>query len=181
MRRRRAWLAAALLIASASPAWALQRNVRATAKNFSEAPVRLRDSSVELVEAYTPPSLTGIPESGKSRVRYANRAGLVPPTYLLKGGLVCQNAGAQQVEAVKLTIVILDAFHEPVPVGADRRTQNVQQLVALIPRNSSKRLEWEMAVATGDVYEVAVVVTGVRFSDGSVWVAPVEELIDEAS
>ena len=47
-----------------------------------------------------------------------------------------------------------------------------------IPRGASERLTWEQRVDSLDVYEVAVVVTRVRFADGSVWMAPNEELVD---
>lgn len=176
---RRVLCVATLLLAAAAPAWALQRPVRANSRNFTGAPVLVKQSSVKLVEAYaSSPSQAGIPDSGKTRVRYANRAGLLPSTYLLKGELMCQNTGPRQVEAVKLAIVVLNAFHEPVPIGADRRRHTIQQLVHAIPRSGSKRIPWEETVGTDDVYEVAVVITGVRFSDGSVWLAPDEELVD---
>ncbi len=176
---RRSALVAALLIVSAQPVWALQRAVRANARNFSGTPVQVKRSQVKLVEAFLSPGQISVPDPGKARVlRYANRAGLQPSTYVLKGELVCQNTGDRQVEAVKLAIVIFNAFHEPVLVGPERRRYTVQQLVDAIPRNASKRIAWEQPVGTNDVYEVAAVITGVRFSDGSVWIAPDEELVD---
>ena len=178
MMRRGMLVVAVLLVASATPAWALQRTIRANTRNFPEAPVVVKQSRVKLVEAYASPSQPAVPDAGKARVRYANRAGLLPSTYVLKGELVCQNTDGRQVEAVKLAIVVLNAFHEAVPVGAERRRHTVQQLVEAIPRNASKHLAWEQVVGTDDVYEVAVVITGVRFADGSVWMAPDEELVD---
>lgn len=175
---RRGALVAALLIVSAQPVWALQRAVRANARNFSGTPVQVKQSQVKLVEAFLSPGQFSVPDPGKARVRYANRAGLQPSTYVLRGELVCQNTGDRQVEAVKLAIVIFNAFHEAVLVGPERHRYTVQQLVDVIPRNASKRIAWEQPVGTDDVYEVAVLITGVRFADGSVWIAPDEELVD---
>lgn len=156
-----------------------ERTLRSKAHNYSNSPLTLSNSKVELVETFSSPTQAGIPGTGRSRVRYANRAGQVPPTYVLNGEVFCSNTASQGVEALKLGIVILDAFHEPVfAAPGQRRAYVVQQVLESIPRKSVKRITWEQRVDSVEIFEVAVVVTGVRFVDGSVWLAPQEELIE---
>lgn len=186
MRARLWWrlgtrLAAAGLcsLLAAPGAGALQRTLRSKAHNYANTPVKVTQSKVTLLDVFPTPTQSGVPDAGKSRVRYANRAGLLPRSYRLRGELSCVNESAQAIEAVKLTVVILDAFHQAVAVPGQRSAYAVEQIVEPIPRGGAKRLLWERDVGTtAEVYEVAVVVTAVRFSDGSVWIAPDEELVE---
>ncbi len=168
----------ALLLAPGSAGWALQRTVKAKAVNYPNAPVGLGEVTVRLVEAYSTPTQAGIPDAGKSRVRYANRAGILPSTFVLRGSVTCVNRAPQAVEALKIAIVVFNAFHEALPLRGERTRHSLEQVVETIPRGGSKQIAWEREVGSEDVFEVAVVVTGVRFADGSLWVAPTEELID---
>jgi hypothetical protein len=172
--------AAGLCVLLAVPeASALQRVLRSKAHNYPNAPVRVAQSKVTLLDVFPTPTQAGVPDAGKSRVRYANKAGLLPRSYRLRGELSCANESGQTVEAIKVTVVVLDAFHQAVMVPGQRSAYLVEQIVEAIPRGAAKRLQWEQDVGgTSEVYEVAVVVTAVRFADGSVWTAPDEELIE---
>ena len=160
--------------------WALQRALKSKIHNYPNTPVEVKRSEVTLVETFATPTQAGSTESGtkKSRVRYANREGLSPSTFVLNGELYCLNKSSQMVEALALTVVALDAFHQPIQLPGQRQGYVVQQVLEKLPRGASKQIAWEQPVASSDVYEVAVVVTRVRFADGSVWFAPGEELID---
>ena len=164
----------------AASLWALHKTLKAKAHNYPKTPVEVRRSDVELVETYTAPTqyVTGDAKAKTSRVRYANRAGLTPSIFVLRGETVLANTSAQPVEALSLTIVALDAFHQPLQTGGGEGAAIVQQVTGPIPRGSTTRHTWEEPVASPDVYEVAVVVTRVRFADGNVWNAPNEELLD---
>jgi hypothetical protein len=178
--RRAGWLAAVcgLSAAVSLSAWALQRMLKSKAHNYASTPVALRQSKVTLVEVFAAPTVAGIPDAGKSRVRYANRAGLTPPNYRLKGEVLCVNESPQAVEALKLTVIALDAFHQPIAIPGQGSPYSVEQVVGTIPRSGSRQVSWDRTIGSADVYEVAVVVTAVRFADGSVWMAPDEELIE---
>jgi hypothetical protein len=169
----------ALCGALAGSAWALHKSLKTKAHNYPKAPVEVKRSSVELVETFTAPTqyVAADTKAKTSRVRYANRAGLTPSIFILQGETTLLNTSSQPVEAFSLTIVALDAFHQPLQTGSGGAAI-VQQVTGTIPRGGSKRHEWQETVASPDVYEVAVVVTRVRFSDGKVWAAPSEELLD---
>ena len=160
--------------------WALQRALRSKIHNYPNAPVEVKRSDVTLVETFATPTKAVGAEAGTkhSRVRYANREGLAPSMFVLNGEITCTNKSTQMVEALALTVVALDAFHQPIQLPGQRQGYVVQQVLEKLPRGVSKRITWEQQVASADVYEVAVVVTRVRFADGSVWFAPGEELID---
>ena len=181
-RAARAWLAVAVAAGMlAAPAlWALQRTVKTKTHNYPNAPVEIRRSQVALTQTFATPTQTGAPDSGarRSRVRYANRDGLVASGYTLNGETSCINKSTQGVAAFALTIVALDAFHQPVQLPGQREAFAVQQIVEPLARGGTAQVTWEQPVASPDIYEVAVVVTRVRFADGSVWFAPGEELID---
>lgn len=186
MSRRFCWAHRALGLGAAgvlgacacSLLWAAQRPVKSTAHNYANAPVALSGSKVSLIETFATPSQAGIPGSGRSRIQYANRKDLIPPTRMLTGKVVCTDTSNQAIEALQLTLVFLDAFRGAISVLGQRDRYVVKQLVVSIPRKSSKVITWEQRVDTAEIYEVAVVVTGIRFADGSVWLAPKEELID---
>ncbi len=160
--------------------WALQRALKSKIHNYPNTPVEVKRSEVTLVETFAAPTQAGGMESGtkKSRIRYANREGLAPSTFVLNGEITCTNKSTQMVEAIALTVVALDAFHQPIQLPGQRQASVVRQVLEQLPRGVSKRITWEQPVASSDVYEVAVVVTRVRFADGSIWFAPGEELID---
>ena len=165
-------------ISVCGPLWASQHPVKSRTHNYPNAPVTLSGSRVTLVEIYATPSQGGIPGSGRSRIQYANRKDLVPPTMTLTGEVVCSNVSPQAIEAVKLTLVLLDAFHGAIGPSGQQDRFVVKQVIVPIPAKASKVITWEQQVETTEIYEVAVVVTGVRFADRSVWLAPSEELID---
>ncbi|PIQ83131.1 MAG: hypothetical protein COV75_08955 [Candidatus Omnitrophica bacterium CG11_big_fil_rev_8_21_14_0_20_63_9] len=160
--------------------WATERQVRATAKNYPAAPVQMLRPRAMLVETFTAPTQVALPgESVRTtRVRYANRAGQAPSVYLLSGEAVCVNRSNQAIEAVEVAVVLLDAFHQVIPVPNSRTPYIALQFVQAMPRGSSQPLQWEERIGSIDIYEVAVIVTRVRFQDGSVWAAPEEELVD---
>ncbi len=188
MKVRQAGLAAAVFFfaftggfSGGSSAWAVQRSIKSKVHNYPNAPVIIKQSQVKLSETYTNPSQTtptGSSGTVQSRVRYANRAGLDPSAFVLSGEVMCTNNSSQPVEALALTVVALDAFHQPVQLPGQRDAYAVQQIVVSIPRGTSKAVAWEKSAGQLNIYEIAVIVTRVRFADGSAWVAPGEELID---
>lgn len=166
------------MVACAS-VWALQKSIRSRLHNYPNAPIEIKRSQVTLAETFSAPSLA-VPDAApqKSRIRYANRGGLLSPTFLLSGTALCANRSPQSVSAFALTIVALDAFHQPIQLSGQKDVYAVQQIVASLPRGGSKEINWQLVSSSKDVYEVAVVVTKVRLGDDSLWVAPGEELID---
>jgi len=176
----RVLISLALLGALAPTAWALQKTVRSKGHNYEQAPVTIQRSSVTLIETYFTP--TQLPISGRrvkqTRVRYANRAGLSPSSFALKEDVMCRNNSRQDVVAMELSIVLLDAFHQPILNAGQAEAVIVQRISTPVPAKSERRVEWEQQVGSLDVYEVAVVMTRVRFADNSLWQAPAEELID---
>jgi len=181
-RMGRPWVFAAVALASflsAAPLWAGQHALKSKARNYPNTPVTLEQSKVTLVETFATPLQAGIPGTSQSRIRDANHpGGLLPAAVMLSGEALCVNRSAQAIEAIKLSVVFLDAFHQAIELPGQRGAYVVKQIVESVPRKSSKVIAWEQRVETSEIYEVAVVVTGVRFSDGSVWLAPDIELID---
>ena len=155
-----AMLAAGLTLID-TPLSAAQRPVKTKIHNYGNAPVLTKESKVALVETFSAPMQAGLQDSTTrlSRIRYANRAGLTPSTFELHGELLCQNKTNQRVEAVALTIVVLDAFHQLIRSAGRGEPMTVQQLVVQVPQRNTKRMVWQLPVANGDVYEVAAVVT----------------------
>jgi len=178
--RRVAWVTTAALacVTVASSVWGMQRSLKTKPRNFHNAPVVVKHAKAFLTEAFSAPTQAAGSDVGKSHVRYANRANKEPLSFELQGEMICVNQSSQPVEALKLAIVPLDAFQQPIRVPGQRDAYAVKQVVVSIPRGGSTRVEWEQAVDASDVYEVAVIVIGVRYADGSVWRAPDEELID---
>lgn len=176
-------VAISLLLAGlplANTLWAMDRSLRATAKNYPDAPVQIARTNAKLVETYTAPTQVALPGGSvrTTRVRYANRAGQAPSVFLLSGEALCHNRAGKAIEAIEVAIVMLDAFHQPLPAANGRLPYLIQQVLKPIAIGGSHHLAWEERVDAVDVYEVAVVVTRVRFVDGSVWAAPDEELVD---
>lgn len=165
-----------LLLASVAPAAAFERTVKARVANYDEAPVILRAAQIKLVQTYSDTSQapfvvmdgkdTGI---RRSRVRHLNRAHQQVPMYLLEGTLELRNETRRQVETMQLTTVFFNAFRERIRTDRDAVT------VTLASRQQ-KLLTWSKGVPHEEVFEMMVVISAVRFSDGSVW-SPTEELI----
>lgn len=171
-------LAMVLLIGTAgSPLWALQRDIKVKSSNYSEAPVIIRHVRVRLKEVFSTPTQLAIPGGNvkPSRIRYANRAGQLPSLYMLEGEIHYKNRSPQSVEALGLTIIPFDAFHQPIPVSGK---PIVRQIIEVIPPNAQRQFDWSEQIRSLNVFEITVVITQVRFANGSVWHAPDEELID---
>jgi len=178
---RRWWLAVmGLSLAIQAPAWALQKTVKSKLYNHQNAPVVLKESKVTLIETFAAPTQVVAQDANvtRSRVKYANRKGMAASTFVLKGEILCQNKSEQQVEAVALAIVLLDPFHQPIQLPGQAGVGAPQQVVLQVPRNGSKPITWQQVLKSADLFEIAVVVTRVRFEDGSVWMAPSEEITD---
>lgn len=177
--------AALLSVLVCASLWSAQRVLKSKVRNYPNAPVVLKESKVRIVEVFgtptqplTPGAIPGARIRG-SRVRYANRAGLLPSTYVLEGEVSCRNQSRQTVEALEVAIVPLDAFHQPIPPQHRATPYIVQQMATSLPSGAFQWVTFEqLPLSSPDVYEVAVVITRVRFADGSVWMAPKEELID---
>ena len=167
-------------VSIAHAAWAMQRTLKSANHNYKGAPIETKRAEALLVETYTAPTQqvqAGDSKAKTTRVRYANRAGLAASVFVLSGEAVCMNTSPNPIEAFSVAIVVFDAFHQPVQ-GGSQGPFLVQQIVERMPRGASKRVEWEQPVSSSDIYEVAVIVTRVRFADGTVWTAPNEELLD---
>ena len=175
-----AFLIGALSLAACPPAWALQKTVKSKTFTYPHSPVQATRSRVRFVETFYSPTQVASPgaRTRGSRIRYANRAGLSPSSFVLSGEVDCHNTSSQTVEAFALTIIALDAFHQPLRLPGEPGLYAIEQVVTTISRGASKHVTWERRMPTGDVFEVAVVITRVRFADGSVWLAPREELLD---
>jgi hypothetical protein len=168
------------LVAIQVPAWAIQKTVKAKLYNHQNAPVVLKEPKVTLIETFTAPNQVAAQDANvtRSRIKYANRKGMAASTFILKGEVLCQNRSEQQVEAVALAIVLLDPFHQPIQLPGQASVGAAQQVVLQVQRKGSKPITWEQILKSADLFEVAVVVTRVRFEDGSVWMAPSEEITD---
>ena len=169
----------ALSVLLAASAWALQKTLKTKAHTYPNSPVAVKRTTAELIETYTAPTqyVAADTKAKTSRVKYANRAGLSASVYVVQGETQLANTSNQPVEALSITVVALDAFHQPLESGGAGAVA-VQQVTGPIARGASKRHEWQQVIASPDVYEVAVIVTRVRFADGTVWSAPSEELLD---
>lgn len=165
---------AAWLVAGAAPA--LERDVRTRIANYEEAPVVLKSAAIKLVQTYTQPGQFPFATADgseakvhRSRVRNLNRLHQQIPTYLLEGSLELRNQTRRSVETFQLTTVYFNAFRERIRTDRDTVT------LALAPRQQ-KTLAWSKGVPHEEVFEMVVVPSAVRFTDGSVW-SPTEELI----
>jgi hypothetical protein len=173
--------AVTLCAALGPPAWAMQRTLKTKIHNYPNTPVMAKQPKAQLVETFAAPTQIVAPgiKSKTTRVRYANRAGLSPSVFVVSGSVQCTNTSTQSVEAMSITIIALDAFHQAIPMmGQTGQAYLVKQITEPLSRGSTKPIEWQEQVGSSDVFEVAVVVTRVRFADGSVWLAPGEELLD---
>jgi len=155
----------------------LQRSVRTQIANHDEAPVSLLKVSAHLVQTYSNPTQfpLAVAQGGeevrihRSRVRPLNRLNQQVPTYLLEGALELRNETHKEITALQITTVFLNAFRE-------RMSMDRQSIASSLAPRQTKRLQWTRGLPHQDVFEIFLVVTAVRFSDGEVWV-PSEELI----
>ena len=177
------WLLPAIVCACALllawPLAARQSKPRVRGHTYAESPVTVRQPTVLLVEMFTAPHqyLVSGEEPKLSRVRYANR----PPTqtiYVLEGQLLCRNRSGKAIEVIGLTIVPMNAFQQPILPVSRHDSTHALQVVVNLPDRAERRISWKQQVSSADVYEVGVVVTHVRFTDGEVWQAPPIELVD---
>lgn len=162
------------LFGAAAPVAAREKPLKVTTHTYPNTPVALSRVKASLVETFATSTQLWTPD-GKtrgSRVRYANRAGLSPSSLTIAGEAHCTNTSRQGITAIALTIAVLDAFHQPVEVIT------VQEANVLVSPGQIKRLDWEEPLRAENLFEVAVIVTKIRFADGTVWSAPQEELID---
>ena len=164
----------------AQAGWTMQRALKSKSHNYKGAPMESRRVQALLVETYTAPTQAAAAGDAKirtTRVRYANRAGMAASVFVLSGEAECTNTSANPIDAFSVSIVVFDAFHQPVS-GGSKGPFLVQQVVEPVARGSSKRVTWEQTVSSSEIFEVAVIITRVRFADGTVWTAPTEELLD---
>ncbi|MBI3996338.1 MAG: hypothetical protein HY352_01640 [Candidatus Omnitrophica bacterium] len=179
----RSRLTAALFVATVcvtGSVAASERPLKATTHNYPKTPVELQRATAALVEVFATPTQYWTPDAKTkgTRIRYANRAGLSPSTFVLQGEVSCTNKSTQPVEAIALAIVALDAFHQPIHALTSQQSYAVQQIIVSLPKGATKRIKWEQLVRVEDIYEVAVIATRVRFANDAIWTAPNEELID---
>ncbi len=160
--------------------WAAQRPLKSKTYNHQSTPVVIKQSKAVLVETFSSPTQLAAADvaAKRSTIRYANRAGMMPSSFEIQGEILCYNQAPQPIEALSLMVVPLDPFHQPIQTGGQSVASSAEQIVIQLPSRGSKPITWHHSVRTGDVFEVAIIVTRVRFRDGSVWMAPGEELID---
>lgn len=175
-RRWAAWLCCGLVWLAADAAIAFEREIKSRIANYDEAPVTLRTAQVKLVQTYSdlaqaPFMIMDGKDTGlrRSRVRHLNRLNEQIPTYLLQGALELRNETRRSIDMLQLTTVFFNAFRERI------RTDRDAVQIALVPRQR-KTLAWSKGVPHEEVFEMVVVISAVRFTDGSVW-SPTEELI----
>lgn len=167
-----------LCLVMSTPGWALRQTIRAKTLTVPDAPVLPKDPTVTLVEVYGTPTQIPIPgtQVQQRRVKYANRAGVWPSSYLLQGEVWCHNRSEERIEALALSVVFLDAFSQTVRASMEGGSYSIQKIVQPLPRGSSLRVAWEQPVTSPEIYEVAVLITSARFADGTIWTAPQEQI-----
>ncbi|MBI3458282.1 MAG: hypothetical protein HY002_21130 [Candidatus Rokubacteria bacterium] len=188
MRRRRAslqsrtarWIGPLVCLAAvmlaAQEAAGFQRPVRTRIANYEDAPVSLREASTRLVQTFDNPNQISLAalEGGerqvkRSRVQYMNRLNQQVPVFLIEGELDLRNHTRKDIAALQITTVFLNAFRER--IGTER-----QSLSEPLRPGQTKQVRWSRALPYQDVFELYLIVTAVRFSDGTVW-SPADELI----
>lgn len=178
---RRFAMALAGLLAGLPAAWAIQREIKSKCHAYAEAPVRASDARVRLVEVFSTSGAATEPyaeQTRGTRVRYLNRANQLPSAFMLEGEVTCVNRSPKLVRAIKLTVVPMNAFHEPIKSAFLGEDDGKQLMLSLSP-GSSRVISWKQRAPSSDVYQVAVVVTAVMFDGDEVWLAPNVELIDD--
>ena len=154
----------------------LQRPIQSRLANHADSPVMLERCVARLVETYAGPGQFPFATMNdnevrvkRSRVRYVNRLNQQIPTYVLEGQLTLRNQFRKKVAVTEVTTTFLNAFRERVGQAQYSVAEPVQPF-------ATKTVDWSTALPHPEVYEMFVVVTGVRFDDGTVW-APNEETI----
>lgn len=166
----------ACCLAASTMLWAGEQSLRVKVFNPTHAPVLLKDPQATLIEEFVNPGEEWSPEAPRSRVNSVNRPRV--SVFTVKGAVDCINQSPQVVEAVGLTVVSLDAFHERTQSLLQSASYTSQHTHLSLARQGSRTLEWTQRASSRDIYELAIVVRAVRFADGSVWRAPQEELVD---
>ena len=168
---RMAGVALALALSLSSPvAFAgLQRAIQSRLANHEDTPVMLERFSARLIETYASPGQFPFATMNdaevrvkRSRVRYVNRLNQQIPTYVVEGTLTLRNRFRKKVEAMELTTTFLNAFREQIGQAQHAVVEPVQPL-------ETKTVAWSTTLPQPEVYEMFVVITGVRFADGTVW------------
>lgn len=176
----RAWWAMALLLClmAGGVVWAGERRIRSRVLRIDHAPVAAKDPQASLIEFMGPPeSMVGTTSTRRqSGVRYANRKGIWPSRYALQGKVMCRNMSRQTIEAISLTTILLDPFNRTQRAAATSGQYQLHSVIERFPRGVWKRIEWEIVDSPAEVYEVVVLVTGVRFENGTVWTVPQSEV-----
>ena len=172
-------VAAAVATLTMPSAEAMQRTIKAKAHNYPQAPVTLGNASLLLIEKFSTPGQFATPGAKvrQTRVRYANRAGMAPSSFMLQGQVACRNQGKAPIEVISITIVLLDAFDQPIQIPR-QEPRATQQIVRSSPRGTTSVISWEQSAPGPEGYGAAIVVNRVRFEGGDIWLAPGEELID---
>lgn len=166
---------ACCLVASTA-LWAAEHALRARVFNPPHAPVLLKEPRATLVEEFLAPGQAWSPGVRGHRVANANHPRV--SVFVIEGDVTCDNRSPQAVEAVGLMVVSLDAFHERTQSLLESAVYTSQHTDLSLSRRGSRRLRWRQPASSKDIYELAIVVRGVRFTDGSVWRASDEELVD---
>ncbi len=155
---------------------ASQRAIRTRVANHERAPVALVTATTELVQTYSDPTQAAFlalasdrVATAPSRVQYLNHMNQDIPTYLLEGALEIRNNTSKEIETLQLTTVFLNAFRE-------RISSEQQSLMAPFLPHQSQEVRWSRSLPSQEVFELYLVITKVRFSDGTIW-APTEELL----
>ena len=169
-----AWL---ILCAATGTALADQRLLRTRIANYDHALVVLEQASTQLVEVYGDPNQVALAiiangqmnRPALKRVRYLNRMNQEVATYQLEGELSLRNTTPKTVTALEITTIFFNAFRER--ISTERQT-----LIGSIEPRRTQRVQWSRPLPQKDTYELYVVVTKIRFDDGTIW-APVQELI----
>jgi hypothetical protein len=157
-------------------AWGIQREIRTRLAHYDDTPVIVQEAKVRLVQTYSAPNQFPLAlaegtelKVSRTKVRNLNRLNQQVPTYQLQGQLEVRNATRKGVDMLQLTTVFFNAFHE--------RLSTVQEsLPSTLPARQQKTIAWTKSLPDEEVFELFVVISAVRFTDGTVW-SPEEELI----
>lgn len=152
-----------------------ERRISTRIAGYEGAPVVVRSATGEVIHIYERPDDLVVMAAAKGaakspqRVRYINRLNEEVRTVQLHGTLTLKNATNKTAEAIRIQTILFNAFRER--VGSYEEV--VQEPLGPF---RIKQIEWSRAMPTEDIYELYVVITKIRFSDGDVW-SPTEELV----
>lgn len=177
-RPLRLWWVGLAVCLAAQNADAVQRTVKTRAANYDDSPVLVQNASIHMVQTYSTPGqvalvkMAGPHSEGRatrSRVRVANRLNQEIETYLLEGNVDLRNDTGKTISAFRITAIFLNAFQERIEVDQ-------QMIQEPLGPGQQRQVPWNRQIPHQEVFEVVIVVTAVRYSDGTVW-APTEELV----